>query len=111
MVALELTRSKIRVNAICPGSIKTATEESTRPRKLSKLGPRAKSPDGRIPLTGENPGTAGQVADLMLFLAGDESSHVTGSVVFGAQSLLRQQTPLAVAPATGLRNSKDRTLS
>ncbi|HQF71421.1 MAG TPA: 3-oxoacyl-[acyl-carrier-protein] reductase, partial [Promineifilum sp.] len=37
------------------------------------------------------PGTADQVADLVLFLAGDAAAHITGTEVWidGAQSLLQ----------------------
>ena len=47
-------------------------------------------PKGQIPLTGEKPGTAAQVADLVCFLSSDAASHITGTEVWidGAQSLL-----------------------
>jgi NAD(P)-dependent dehydrogenase (short-subunit alcohol dehydrogenase family) len=42
-------------------------------------------------LTGGRPGTSEQVAQLVLFLASDASSHITGTEIWidGAQSLLQ----------------------
>jgi NAD(P)-dependent dehydrogenase (short-subunit alcohol dehydrogenase family) len=50
----------------------------------------AEYPAGKIPLTGDNPGTAEDVAELVLFLLSDRAKHITGSPVWidGAQSLL-----------------------
>jgi NAD(P)-dependent dehydrogenase (short-subunit alcohol dehydrogenase family) len=47
-------------------------------------------PEGEIPLTRGKPGTSEQVAQLVLFLASDRSSHITGTPVWidGAESLL-----------------------
>jgi len=48
-------------------------------------------PEGKIPLTDGKPGTSEQVAQLVLFLASDASSHITGTEVWidGAESLLK----------------------
>jgi len=90
MVALELARERIRVNVICPGAIETDIEDSTEYRGLDDVQVPVKFPEGQIPLTGGDPGTAGQVAQLVWFLASDAASHITGTEVFvdGGQSLL-----------------------
>ena len=48
-------------------------------------------PEGAIPLTDGQSGTSEQVAQLVLFLAADASSHITGTEIWidGGQSLLQ----------------------
>ena len=91
MLALELAKHKIRVNAICPGAITTEIEESTEKRDLEEAREPVEYPEGKIPLTDGKPGSAEQVAKLVLFLASDDSSHITGTPVWidGAQSLFQ----------------------
>jgi NAD(P)-dependent dehydrogenase (short-subunit alcohol dehydrogenase family) len=91
MLAVELGQQHIRVNAICPGAIETEIDENTEDRAPESIAPKVEFPEGKIPLTGKRPGTAKQVAELVLFLASDASSHITGTEVFidGAQSLLQ----------------------
>jgi NAD(P)-dependent dehydrogenase (short-subunit alcohol dehydrogenase family) len=45
--------------------------------------------DITVPLTGNKPGSSEQVAQVVLFLASDASSHVTGTEMWvdGAESL------------------------
>jgi NAD(P)-dependent dehydrogenase (short-subunit alcohol dehydrogenase family) len=90
MLALELAKHKIRVNAICPGMIETNIPDSTEIRRREESGVRAEYPDGDIPLTRGKAGTSDEVADLVLFLASDRSRHITGTPVWidGGQSLL-----------------------
>lgn len=90
MIALELARHKVRVNVICPGAIETNIEESTEQRDLDEIREPVIYPEGTIPLTDGKPGTAEQVAQLVLFLASDAASHITGTEVWidGAGSLL-----------------------
>ncbi|WP_219835455.1 SDR family NAD(P)-dependent oxidoreductase [Paenibacillus sp. R14(2021)] len=91
MAALELAQFGIRVNAICPGAIRTHIDQSTHPVPgLEAIKIPVNYPEGEHPLE-DGPGRAAQVADLVLFLASDESSHITGTPIFidGAESLLR----------------------
>ena len=91
MVALELAEHKVRVNVICPGAIETNIDENTEKKELEQVKAPVEFPEGKVPLTGGRPGTAEQVARLVLFLASDESGHITGTEVWidGAQSLLQ----------------------
>ncbi|MFN7116374.1 MAG: SDR family oxidoreductase [Saprospiraceae bacterium] len=91
MAALELSRYRIRVNVVCPGWIETEIEESTEKRHTEKIQPPVEYPQGTVPLTKGEPGSAEQVAQLVLFLASDEASHISGTEVWidGAESLLQ----------------------
>jgi NAD(P)-dependent dehydrogenase (short-subunit alcohol dehydrogenase family) len=91
MLAVELARHKIRVNVICPGAIETSIDDNTERRHLEDLRPEVEFPEGKIPLTGQEPGSSEQVAQLVLFLASDASDHISGTEIFidGAQSLLQ----------------------
>jgi NAD(P)-dependent dehydrogenase (short-subunit alcohol dehydrogenase family) len=90
MAAVELARDGIRVNVVCPGAIDTEIGENTGQRNTDRVRIKVDFPQGQIPLTGNTPGTAAQVADLICFLASDAASHITGTEVWidGAQSLL-----------------------
>jgi NAD(P)-dependent dehydrogenase (short-subunit alcohol dehydrogenase family) len=91
MLSLELAKYKIRVNVICPGSIKTEIEEHTERKDVEKEKIPVEFPEGNIPLTGDEPPEAIEVAKLVLFLASDAANHITGTEVWidGGQSLLR----------------------
>lgn len=91
MVALELAKHHIRVNVICPGAIETNIDENTKARDLDQIQEPAEFPEGKIPLTDGKPGSADQVAQLVLFLASDASSHISGTEVWidGTESLLK----------------------
>jgi len=90
MLALELAKHRIRVNVVCPGKIETEIEENTSHRDTEEAQVPAEYPQGNIPLTGSEPGTSEDVAELVLFLASERSRHITGTPVWidGAQSLL-----------------------
>lgn len=91
MAALELAQYKIRVNMICPGAIDTHIDDSTikKNEALRKITIPIEYPQGSQPLA-HHAGTAEQVSDLVLFLASNMSSHITGTEVYidGAESLL-----------------------
>jgi NAD(P)-dependent dehydrogenase (short-subunit alcohol dehydrogenase family) len=91
MLALELSQDKIRVNVICPGAITTNIEESTDKSKLGGEPKLAEYPEGAVPLTKGQPGSADQVAELVKFLFSDAASHISGTEIWidGAQSLLQ----------------------
>lgn len=91
MVALELAKDRIRVNVICPGAIETSINENTQQRNLDRVKEPVEFPEGEIPLTDGEPGTSEQVANLVLFLASDAASHISGTEMWidGAQSLLQ----------------------
>ncbi|KAM3093580.1 SDR family oxidoreductase [Phormidesmis sp. 146-35] len=91
MVALELARYKIRVNVICPGAIETEISNNTEQRNLESIKEPVEFPEGKIPLTDGEPGTSEQVAQLVLFLASNASSHISGTEIWidGTESLLK----------------------
>lgn len=80
----------MRVNVICPGAIETEIDDNTEQRDLDGVRVPVEYPEGQIPLTHGRPGSAQQVADLVLFLASDAAGHITGTEVWidGGQSLL-----------------------
>jgi NAD(P)-dependent dehydrogenase (short-subunit alcohol dehydrogenase family) len=90
MIALELAPWRVRVNAICPGAIDTNIDENTERRDLGEVATPVEFPEGDKPLR-DAPGSAWQVARLVLFLASDASDHVTGTEMWidGAESLIR----------------------
>ena len=90
MVALELAPEKVRVNVICPGAIATQINQTTELRGLEGVRIPVDFPEGAHPLRGA-PGTAEQVAKLILFLASDDADHITGTETWidGGESLLR----------------------
>src|SRR5690606_40742991 len=79
MLAVELGPARVRVNAICPGAIDTEIDDNTQKRHVERVKPEVEFPEGSIPLTGGKPGKAEQVAELVLFLASERSSHITGT--------------------------------
>lgn len=91
MAALELAEHEVRVNVICPGAIDTNISDSTEHRDLEEIQEPVEFPEGRIPLTDGKSGTSEQVAQLVLFLASNASSHITGTEVWidGGESLLQ----------------------
>lgn len=92
MAALELAEYGIRVNVICPGAIETNIGENTEKdqKNLRKIQIPIQYPEGSQPLEHRS-GTPEEVADLIHFLASEESSHISGTEIFidGVESLLR----------------------
>jgi NAD(P)-dependent dehydrogenase (short-subunit alcohol dehydrogenase family) len=90
MMTLELGRHHIRVNAVCPGAIRTHIEQSMRKYDTDKLGLDVVFPKGS-PAVNAGQGEPEDVADVCLFLASDLSRHVSGAQVFvdGGESLMR----------------------
>ncbi len=82
VMALALARSGVRVNAIGPGTILTElsgsllTDEAARRRVLSR------TPMGRI-------GRPEEIAGIAVFLASDDSSYVTGQVIYADGGCMR----------------------
>lgn len=90
MAAVELSRWDIRVNVISPGAIRTNIRERTYQRNLDQVRWEMKMPDRFPPLYGRS-ADASEVADLVVFLASDESRYITGTevVIDAGMSLLR----------------------
>lgn len=91
MLAMELSRFRIRVNVICPGSVQTQIGQRTWRRKAEEAKMPAVFPEGTIPLTRGNKGVLpSEIAQTVAFLCSDAASHITGTPIYvdGAQSLL-----------------------
>jgi NAD(P)-dependent dehydrogenase (short-subunit alcohol dehydrogenase family) len=90
MLALELAPSGVRINVICPGAITTEIDDNTEKRHLEGTLSRRIFPQEPVPLGG-TPGSAEDVARLVLFLVSDAAGHITGTEVWidGAQSLVQ----------------------
>jgi NAD(P)-dependent dehydrogenase (short-subunit alcohol dehydrogenase family) len=80
--ALELATHHIRVNAICPGPIETEIQDNTSPRHPEQAKEPVAYPEGKIPSTDDQPGTAADVAELVLFLVSDRARHITGTPIW-----------------------------
>lgn len=70
--ALEGAGKGVRVNAICPGAIKTPLMDRTFPTDAERAAIAGLSPFGRM-------GDASEVASLVVWLCSDDASFVTGS--------------------------------
>jgi NAD(P)-dependent dehydrogenase (short-subunit alcohol dehydrogenase family) len=90
MLAPELAPHGIRINAICPGSVRTNIGENTFPRNRETIRWPVQFPNGPIPLRDHRPATPEEVAQLVLFLVSDQAARITGSEIWidGAQSLV-----------------------
>lgn len=90
MLAPELAPHGVRINAICPGGVKTNINENTEQRNRDNIRWPVNYPKGTIPLTGHQPAEPEQIAQLVLFLVSDNASHITGTELWidGAQSLV-----------------------
>ena len=90
VMALELVDKNIRVNAIGPGSISTnmvktvMTDEAARRRIMSR------TPMGRL-------GEPSEVASVAVFLASEDSSYITGQIIYidGGRMPMNYTVPVA----------------
>jgi NAD(P)-dependent dehydrogenase (short-subunit alcohol dehydrogenase family) len=98
MLAVELGPDKIRVNVICPGAISTEISDNTNAENADVKIP-VEYPEGNIPLTGGQPGSAEQVGELIAFLASHEATHISGS------PRSRRPAHTLSMPATRMRRS------
>ncbi len=73
-LALDCARDGIRVNALCPGLIETAISAATLARPDDREAWLAPIPLGRT-------GTPEEMANVVAFLASDEASYMTGSII------------------------------
>jgi meso-butanediol dehydrogenase / (S,S)-butanediol dehydrogenase / diacetyl reductase len=73
-LALDCARDRIRVNALCPGIIRTSMSDRTVARPEDRAAWMAPIPLGRI-------GEPEEMASIVAFLASDEASYMTGSIV------------------------------
>jgi 3-oxoacyl-[acyl-carrier protein] reductase len=85
-MALELAHVGIRVNAVCPGYIQTPMS-----MEIDSPGFTAAFAERYIPLN--RPGNTKEIAAIFLFLAGDDSSFITGQVIIADGGQLAGQKP------------------
>ncbi|MCP4755273.1 MAG: SDR family oxidoreductase [Proteobacteria bacterium] len=83
VMALELAGSKIRVNAICPGQIMTDLEKWRFGLEANFLNTTAEEQEEKMRLTIplERIGSPEDVANLVAYLASDQSSYITGQAL------------------------------
>ncbi len=77
-IALDYAKTGVRCNAICPGWVDTPINHA-HATMLGGLDHVYKTIDSFQPIG--RPGTAREIANLVLFLASDEASFMTGSIV------------------------------
>lgn len=90
LLAVELAPHRIRVNAVCPGTVDTEIEERMERRGLDGAGWPVEYPEGKVPITGGPSGDPARVAEVVAFLFSERAAHVTGTELYvdGAQSLI-----------------------
>jgi len=90
MAALELSNFNVRVNAVCPGAIKTNINDRTTKRHTEEVEFKVVMPEGKPGIDGGQ-GDIFEVADTCVFLASEMSRHVSGVELYvdGGASLLR----------------------
>ena len=90
MAAVEFAQWAIRINVVCPGWTKTSIGENTFARDIDKIIIPREYPEGMVPLQ-QRPASSEEVANVILFLASNEASYVTGTEIYvdGALSLFQ----------------------
>ncbi|MGR8981638.1 MAG: SDR family NAD(P)-dependent oxidoreductase [Gammaproteobacteria bacterium] len=85
----ELGRYGIRINAVCPGHIRTKINETLKVINIDHLNIELSMPKGS-PALGGGVANPDEVADACLFLASELSRHISGIELFvdGGQSLI-----------------------
>lgn len=91
MLAVELAQHNIRVNVVCPGATDTEISDNTHQENTDSIKFPVEYPKGQIPLGEGKPATSAQVGEIVLFLASDAASHITGTEIWidGASSLVK----------------------
>ena len=85
-MAIELAHLGIRVNAVCPGYIRTPMSEAIDPPEFAE-----RFASRYIPM--DRPGSAEEIAPVFLFLAGNDSSFITGQIIIADGGQLAGQKP------------------
>jgi len=90
VMALSLAAHGIRVNAIGPGSIRTAILDAVMTDKAARHMIMSRTPMGRL-------GEPAEVAAVAAFLAGDDASYMTGQTIYpdGGRLVLNYTVPVA----------------
>jgi NAD(P)-dependent dehydrogenase (short-subunit alcohol dehydrogenase family) len=89
VTALALAPHNIRVNAVAPGSIRTEMLETVMQDETARRTILSRTPLGRV-------GEPEEVAKVVLFLASDDSSYMTGQIVYvdGGRLALNYTVPV-----------------
>lgn len=87
-LALEFAHMGIRVNAVCPGYIETPMSKEIDPPEFTR-----KFVEQYIPMN--RPGNVEEIAKIFLFLAGEDSSFITGQVIIADGGQLAGQKPFS----------------
>lgn len=77
-IAMRCASDNVRCNALCPGSVVTPMTTTMKPENLdpNMMGAMAKHADLTLPVSKPD-----EIANAILFLAGDESSAITGQII------------------------------
>ena len=91
MLAVELGKSGVRVNIICPGAVETEISGSTHSRDTDEIELEIEYEGGIMPLVESDQLCPEDVASAALFLASDRADGITGAVIYvdGAESLIQ----------------------
>ncbi len=89
MLAVELGRSRIRVNVLCPGAVETDLDRNTWDRHRESIRIPVQFPKGHRPLP-VGAASSEQVARLVVFLSCDAADHISGTEIWfdAAESLV-----------------------